>query len=132
MAHGESGVRPLASVEWSALGFDLGGGRLNKGSLITEVSKKTDIAPSSVARVVDAAIDVLRASVAKGERVILSGFGTFERVRRNPRTGRNPRTKEPVGIPARSVPVFRPAPAFRESVAGRRRASRKPVRKTRR
>lgn len=109
-----------------------GGGRLNKGSLVSEVSKKTDIPPSSVARVVDVAIELVRQSVSKGERVILSGFGTFERVRRNARTGRNPRTKEAVGIPARSVPVFRPAPAFRESVAGRRRAPRKSARRTRR
>jgi DNA-binding protein HU-beta len=85
-----------------------------------------------VARVVDAAIDLVRQSVSKGERVILSGFGTFERVRRNPRTGRNPRTKEPVGIPARSVPVFRPAPAFRKSVSGARRTPRKPAKRTRR
>ncbi|HEV3474770.1 MAG TPA: HU family DNA-binding protein [Actinomycetota bacterium] len=100
--------------------------------MVSEVSKKTDIPPSSVARVVDVAIELVRQSVSKGERVILSGFGTFERVRRNARTGRNPRTKEAVGIPARSVPVFRPAPAFRESVAGRRRAPRKSARRTRR
>lgn len=103
---------------------------MNKGSLVSEVSRRTDLQPSSVARVVDAVLDVVRERVMRGERVVLSGFGTFERVRRNPRTGRNPHTGEAVGIPARNAPSFRPSGAFREGVAAKRRTStRKPARK---
>jgi DNA-binding protein HU-beta len=107
---------------------------VNKGSLVSEVAKRTDLAPSKVAGVVDAVLEVVRDRVARGERVILSGFGTFERVRRNPRTGRNPHTREAVKIPARTVPSFRPGTAFREAVAAKRRraVARKPVRRGRR
>jgi DNA-binding protein HU-beta len=105
---------------------------VNKGSLVAEVSRRTDLAPSAVGRVVDAVLEVVRERVTRGERVVLSGFGTFERVRRNARTGRNPHTREPVRIPARNLPSFRAGAAFREAVAARRRTTarkhaRKPV-----
>jgi DNA-binding protein HU-beta len=105
---------------------------VNKESLVSEVAKRTGLAPSSVARVVDAVLVVVRDRVARGDRVTLSGFGTFERVRRNPRTGRNPHTREAVRIPARTIPSFRPGTAFREAVAVKRRRTpvRKPVRRT--
>jgi DNA-binding protein HU-beta len=104
---------------------------VNKGSLVSEVAKRTDLAPSSVARVVDAFLAVVRDRVARGDRVTLSGFGTFERVRRNARTGRNPHTREAVRIPARTIPGFRPGTAFREAVAVKRRraSARKPARR---
>ena len=94
---------------------------MNKGSLVSEIVKRTDLAPRDVAAVVDSFIDVVRDRVARGERVALSGFGSFERIRRNPRTGRNPHTREAVNIPARTVPSFRPGTAFREAVAAKRR-----------
>jgi DNA-binding protein HU-beta len=104
---------------------------VNKGSLVAEVSRRTDLAPSVVARVVDALLATVRERVARGERVILSGFGTFERVRRNPRTGRNPHTREAVRIPARNMPSFRAGGAFREAVAVKRRSQgRKAARKS--
>lgn len=104
---------------------------MNKGTLVSAIVKRTDLPPTEVASVVDSLIDVIRERVARGERVVLSGFGSFERVRRNPRTGRNPHTREAVKIPARTVPSFRPGTAFREAVArGRRGAARRPVRRS--
>ena len=100
---------------------------MNKGSLVSEIVNRTDLPPPDVAAVVDTLIDVVRERVARGERVVLSGFGSFERVRRNPRTGRNPHTREAVKIPARTVPSFRPGLAFRDAVATKRR--RAPARK---
>jgi DNA-binding protein HU-beta len=102
---------------------------VNKGSLVSEIVKRTDIPPRDVAAVVDSLIEVIRDRVARGERVVLSGFGSFERVRRNPRTGRNPHTREAVRIPARTVPSFRPGMAFREAVAARRRRARRTARR---
>ena len=103
---------------------------MNKASLVSEVVKRTDVPRSEASRVVDAVMQIIREQVIRGQRVALSGFGTFERVRRNPRTGRNPHTREPVRIPARNLPSFRAGAAFREAVAARRRATaRKAVRK---
>ena len=106
---------------------------MNKGDLVFEVVKRTDVDRRDAATVVDAVLATIRDRVARGERVSLSGFGTFERQRRNPRLGRNPRTREAVKIPARYQPIFRPGGPFREVVLGRRRkpsgAKRKPARK---
>lgn len=108
---------------------------MNKSALVAEVVKRTDVARSDAAEVVDAVLAVIRERVSKGQRVSLAGFGTFERRRRNPRIGRNPHTGEAVNIPARTVPSFKPGTAFRDAVAsprGRKRTpagARKPARK---
>lgn len=98
---------------------------VNKTTLVAEVVKRTELSRSDVAEVVDAALAVIRERVARGQRVSLAGFGSFERVRRSPRIGRNPHTREAVKIPARNMPVFKPGMAFREAVASRRRSTRK-------
>jgi DNA-binding protein HU-beta len=95
---------------------------VNKGGLVAEVSRMTGKRKSEVADVIDTAMGVIRETVARGERVSLVGFGTFEKVRRNKRLARNPRQPEQtVAIPARDVPVFSPSRGFRENVATKRR-----------
>lgn len=69
---------------------------------------------------VEAVIDTIVRSVAKGERVAISGFGTFERVARAARTGRNPRTGTPVKIKKTNAPKFKPGTAFKAFVAAPR------------
>lgn len=96
------------------------GGTLNKNELVSEVAKRTDLAKSAVARVVDEAIAAIKESVAKGQRVSLSGFGTFERRRRAARLGRNPHTGEAVRVAATNAPTFRPGAAFKDAVVGKR------------
>ncbi|ACV06117.1 HU family DNA-binding protein [Kytococcus sedentarius] len=66
---------------------------------------------------VDVLVDAMIREVAAGGTVTLTGFGTFERVERAPRTGRNPRTGEVVRIPGTAGPRFRPSPMFRGFVA---------------
>ena len=95
---------------------------MNKGGLVGEVVKKTGQTRADVARVIDATID----SVAKGERVALVGFGTFEKRRRGARTARNPRQPDvAIPVPAREVPAFNPGQAFKEAVAEKKRRSTK-------
>ena len=95
---------------------------MNKNGLVAEVSKRTGASKAEIARTVDAAMDVIRASVANGERVSLVGFGTFERKRRNKRIARNPRKPEtPIVVPARDLPWFTPGKEFKDMVAAKRR-----------
>lgn len=99
---------------------------MNKGDLVAEVARRTGGSRSEIAEVVDVLLDVIRQAVVAGDRVALSGFGSFQRRRRNRRLARNPRRPEiEVIVPARDVPTFLPGKAFREQVAaGRRRRSR--------
>ena len=59
--------------------------------------------------VVDAFLDAVKDALARGDRIELRGFGTFKVRHRKARTGRNPRTGEPVEVPPRHVPVFKPS-----------------------
>ena len=63
------------------------------------------------------AIDALTASLAQGDKVQISGFGTFEVKDREARVGRNPHTKETIDIPATKVPVFKASKALKDTVA---------------
>ena len=99
---------------------------MNKGGLVAEVSKRTGLSKADAGRVVDAAIDTIRETVVKGERVTLADFGTFERKHRNERVARNPRKPDvPIIVPARDLPAFTPGKEFREHVLakGRRKKS---------
>lgn len=69
------------------------------------------------AMAVEALVDAVLREVAAGGSVGITGFGTFEKVDRAPRTGRNPHTGEPVPIAATSSPRFRPGAYFKEVVA---------------
>jgi DNA-binding protein HU-beta len=95
---------------------------MNKNGLIAEVAKRTASSKADIGRAIDASMDVIRETVAKGDRVSLVGFGTFERKRRNRRIARNPRKPEtPIVVPARDLPWFVPGKEFKEMVAARKR-----------
>ena len=68
-------------------------------------------------RCINAAIDAITASLVKGEKVQISGFGTFEIKDREARVGRNPHTKESIEIPATRVPGFKASKALKDTVA---------------
>ena len=65
---------------------------------------------------INAAIDAVTAALAKGEKVQLSGFGTFEIKQREARIGRNPHTMQSIEIPATSVPTFKASKTLKETV----------------
>lgn len=89
---------------------------MNKADLIDEVAARTGQAKVAAAAAIEAAMDIIIEAVAESESVTLSGFGTFEARARKARTGRNPRTGDPVPIPPRTVPSFRPGNTFRDAV----------------
>lgn len=95
---------------------------MNKNGLVAEVAKRTGSSKADVGRMVDASMDVIRETVARGDRVSLVGFGTFERKRRNRRIARNPRKPQtPIVVPARDLPWFTAGKEFKEMIAAKRR-----------
>lgn len=89
---------------------------MNKEELVQEVAKKTKTTQKEAAEIITTTIDVISRTVAKGKKVTLVGFGTFEARKRAARTGRNPQTGKEIQIPAKKVPVFSAGKKFREMV----------------
>ena len=81
---------------------------MNKTQLVDTVAERLQMSRREAHDVVEAVIAAITESVAKGERVAISGFGIFEQVFRQARIGRNPRTGETVRIGAVTLPKFRP------------------------
>ena len=90
---------------------------MNKTDLIAVVSQAAGLTKKDTERVINAAIDAITASLVEGEKVQLSGFGTFEVKDREARIGRNPHTKEAIEIPATRVPSFKASQALKDTVA---------------
>jgi DNA-binding protein HU-beta len=89
---------------------------VNKSELIEALAPRLG-GRTQAAAAVEAMVDVVLREVAAGGAVGITGFGTFEKVDRAPRTGRNPRTGEPVPIAGTSSPRFRPGAYFKDVVA---------------
>ena len=91
---------------------------MNKKELIAKVAENTGVKKTEATAVVDSIFGAITEAVAAGEKVSIADFGIFDTKHRAARTGRNPRTKETVEIPASTTPVFKPAKAFKEKVNG--------------
>ena len=89
---------------------------MNKEELVKEVAKKAKVSQKAAADVLSATIDTVQKTVAKGKKVTLVGFGTFEARKRKARTGRNPQTGAAIKIAAKTVPAFSAGKKFKERV----------------
>ncbi len=89
---------------------------MNKTELIDAVAEGADISKAAATRAVDTMLDSISKSLANGDQVTLVGFGTFSVKDRAARTGRNPRTGEPINIPAAKVPGFKAGKALKDAV----------------
>ena len=85
---------------------------MNKTELTDQLSNKTGMSKAAAKRAVDALFStapregIIASAVSKGDRVQITGFGTFERRNRKKRTGRNPQTGDSIMIPAAKYPAF--------------------------
>ncbi|MGI6663359.1 MAG: HU family DNA-binding protein [Bacillota bacterium] len=93
---------------------------MNKTELIAKVAEEANMTKKDTERFVNSFIKVVEDALARGDTVAILGFGTFLARERPAREGRNPRTGEPLQIPAARVPVFRPGRNLRDSVSGDR------------
>ena len=88
----------------------------NKQDLIAKVAEATELTKKDSAAAVDAVGEVVTEFLAKGEKVQLIGFGTFETRERAAREGRNPQTGETISIAASKVPAFKAGKALKDAV----------------
>ena len=89
---------------------------MNKAELIDAVADAADISKAAAARSVDTVLEVITESLKGGKAVTLVGFGTFSTRRREARTGRNPRTGEPIQIGASNLAVFKAGKALKDAL----------------
>ena len=89
---------------------------MNKTELIAAMADQDGISKKDAEKALKAFTDVVADELKKGEKVQLVGFGYFEVKSRAARTGRNPKTKEPVEIPASKAPVFKAGKVLKDTV----------------
>lgn len=89
---------------------------INKDALVDAISAKTDLSKKDVETVIEMLTETITEEIRKGNKVTLTGFGTFRVSSRAAREGINPQTKERIQIPAMSVPKFTAGKALKEAV----------------
>lgn len=89
---------------------------MHKTELIAAVAEKAQISKKDAGNAVNAVLDTVIETIAKGESIAIPGFGTFERREKKERSGFNPLTKESITIPASKVPAFKAGKAFKDAV----------------
>jgi nucleoid DNA-binding protein len=91
---------------------------MNKTKLIDEVAESTRLPKAHVAEIADKLINAISDQITSGGTVKIRNFGTFKLLRKRARTGTNPRTKEPLEIPAATAIKFVPAKELVAEVNG--------------
>lgn len=90
---------------------------MNKSELVDTIATTASVTKKDADAILTATTDAIMEAVAKGEKVVLVGFGTFMAKDRQAREGRNPSTGEPIQIPATTVPGFSAGKEFKDRVA---------------
>ena len=89
---------------------------MKKSEFVTLVAEMASLSKKDTEKTIDAVFTVLGDVMASGDKLQLSGFGTFETKERAARTGYNPRTGEEIAIAAATIPVFKPGKALKDKV----------------
>jgi DNA-binding protein HU-beta len=89
---------------------------MNKTELVDAVAQATDLSKVAAGKAVTAALEAIQGALAKGETVVLTGFGTFAIRERPARTGHNPKTGESMEIKASKSPVFKAGKTLKDAV----------------
>ncbi|ASJ75176.1 HU family DNA-binding protein [Granulosicoccus antarcticus] len=89
---------------------------MNKGEFVDAVAAKGDMTKADASSAVDAVLEAVTEAMKEGNQITLVGFGTFLVRKREARTGRNPRTGEPLQIAASNVPSFKAGKALKDAV----------------
>lgn len=91
---------------------------MNKTELVALVAQNAQMSKESAAEAVDATFGGIESALRSGDTVRIVGFGNFQVAHRKASNGRNPRTGEPIQIPASNIPKFKAGKALKEAVNG--------------
>jgi nucleoid DNA-binding protein len=89
---------------------------VNKDSLVDAIAVKLDLSKKAVEGVIESLEEIITEEIRKGNKVTLTGFGTFKVSQRAAREGINPQTKAKIQIPAMTVPKFTAGKSLKEAV----------------
>jgi DNA-binding protein HU-beta len=89
---------------------------MNKDALVNAIAGKTELAKKDIELVIDTMTEAITAALKNGEKVTLTGFGTFRTSKREAREGINPQTKERITIAAMTVPKFTAGKVLKEAI----------------
>jgi len=89
---------------------------VNKNDLVAAIADSTGLSKSDSAKAVDSVFDSIADALKAGEEVRIVGFGSFNVTHRKQSQGRNPRTGEPITIPASNQPKFKAGKGLKDAV----------------
>ncbi|MBQ9124557.1 MAG: HU family DNA-binding protein [Acholeplasmatales bacterium] len=89
---------------------------MNKSELVAIVADSANLTKKEAENVIDSFLDAIADALVEGDKVVLSGFGTFEVRERASRSGLNPRTGEEILIPAQKTPAFKAGKILKDRV----------------
>lgn len=98
---------------------------MNKTGLVKALAEKAGVTQKDAAKVLDAVFDSIQESLAKGDKVQIIGFGTFEVRDRKARKVISPATGQEIKVPATKVPAFKPGKSLKEVVAATKKDEKK-------
>lgn len=94
------------------------GGSMTKADIIEKVYLKTGFSKKESAEIVEEVFDLVKNTVAKGEKIKLAGFGNFVVKEKATRRGRNPQTGEEIEISSRRILTFKPSQVLKSAING--------------
>ncbi len=89
---------------------------MTKAELVEDVARAAELTKKDAERLVEIVFESIIETLNQGEKIELRGFGSFRVRERNSRRGRNPKTGDPVDIPAKRVPYFKPGKELKELI----------------
>lgn len=92
---------------------------LTKADIVERIYRDADFSKKEAVELIELIFNIIKDTLAKGEKVKISGFGNFSIRDKTSRTGRNPQTGKAMTIPARRVLTFKPSQVLKEDVTAR-------------
>jgi len=89
---------------------------MTKAELVEDVARAAELTKKDAERLVEIVFESIIETLNQGEKIELRGFGSFRVRERGARRGRNPKTGDPVSIPAKRVPYFKPGKELKELI----------------